>query len=143
MQWHRICMIIPKERTGSRMRKHWPKTRSTFSKANYKFRITMCNVKTFFRSPNSFNFVSCNTLPFLGLVPHPVYSFPWQVSHDSEIFNILRNRGFTFTALYNGPSGPSCRDNPDICLPSAAVLNTNGEILQPLSWIPESKATTS
>ena len=49
----------------------------------------MSNVKVFFRSPTSFFFVDNKTLLSDGLVSLPVGRFPWQVSLDSGISNIL------------------------------------------------------
>ena len=63
------------------------KTKNQFE--NSKLCISMSDVKMFFRSPTPFSFVDCNTLLSLGLVPLPVSSSPWQVSHGSGISNIL------------------------------------------------------
>lgn len=42
--------------------------------------------------------VDCNTFVSLGLDPIPVYSSPWQISHGSDIYNILKS--LTKSRLY-------------------------------------------
>lgn len=68
------------------VRKYWTKTKCW---ANSRLCIAVSDVKALFRSPTPFIFVDCNTLLALGLVPFPVSSLPWQVSHSSGISNIL------------------------------------------------------
>ena len=46
-------------------------------------------VKALLGSSTSFIFINFNKLHSLGLVPPPVSTFPWQVSHGSRISNIL------------------------------------------------------
>lgn len=71
------------------MRKYWTKTRPKTSEANSKLSLSMSDIKALFRSPDPFRFVDYSTLFSLGLVLQSISSSPWQVSHDSEIFNIL------------------------------------------------------
>lgn len=42
--------------------------------------------------------VDCNTFVSLGLDSIPVYSSPWQISHGSDIYNILKS--LTKSRLY-------------------------------------------
>lgn len=55
--------------------------------ANSKLRISIYDVKTFFRFATLSSFVDCNI--FLGLVLYAFCIFPWQVSHDSDISQYL------------------------------------------------------
>ena len=71
------------------VRKYWTKARLKTSWANSKLCISMSDVKALFSSLIPFSFVDCNTLLSLGLVPLSVSSFPWQVSHNSGIYNIF------------------------------------------------------
>lgn len=67
--------------------KEWPKT----SWANSSLWISMSNVKALFRSAAPFRSVDWNTLLSIGLIPHPVSSFLWKISHSSGFCIILRS----------------------------------------------------
>ena len=51
--------------------------------------IMMSDAKPLFRSPTPVGFVDGNILLSLGLVPHPILGFSWQISHGSGISSIL------------------------------------------------------
>ena len=68
-----------------------PKARQKISWANSKFCISMTDIKAVFRSPLLFIFVDCTKLLSPELVSLPVSSFPQQISHGSDISNILRS----------------------------------------------------
>lgn len=113
--------------------------------------VSMSDVKVLFRSPTPSSFVeSCRGLS-LRLVPLPVSSSPWQVSHESGILTILGSpvkSGSTPTALCNGLSGPLCRDSLGLCLylcqsvllsvsswATHPVVRPTAEGLSPLSFL--------
>jgi hypothetical protein len=60
---------------GSIVIKHWTKARPNISWEISKTRISISDVKMFFRSPTPFSLVYCSTLLSLGLVPLAVGSF--------------------------------------------------------------------
>ena len=90
--WHMIYITVPKCHSMEILEQTRPKT----SWSNSKLSVSKSEVKVLFRSPISFIFVDCwwqiwhsaAILHSLGLFPLPVSSFPWQVSHDSDISKI-------------------------------------------------------
>jgi hypothetical protein len=82
---HRNSITISKCHSGGILNQRKTKT----SWANSKLCISMPDVKMVFRSPTPFSFVDCYTTLSLCVVPHPISSFPWQISHSSGISNVL------------------------------------------------------
>ena len=117
------------------MRKYWTKAKLKTSWANSKLYISVPDVKMLFRSPRPFSFADCSTLLSCGLVPLPVSSSPWQVSHNSGISNILgfpRQSRLQLHSSGNGLSdSPPFRDTHDTCLASAPFCKHRGKFHNP------------
>lgn len=104
------------------MRKYWTKARSKTSWVNSNLCISMSDDKMLFWSPTPFSFVNCSKLLSYGLIPFSTSNFPWQVSNNSGISNILGSSRQSRLQLHRFTQWPlwgSIQDTPDTCLTSA------------------------
>lgn len=89
-----------------------------------------------------FSFANCNTLFSLGLGALPVFSSPWQVSHRSDISNMIRLHFHSFTQWLFWDSKQDSL--PVTYLVSMVFLNCGGRFHNPfISVSYDSKTRTT
>lgn len=106
MQWHRICITIPKGNKGGIDRNEkWAKGRQEPRMATLNPVTLTFHVKGL-RWPCAFSFSASNIHLLLRLVLLHARSSPGQISHSSDTTNIL-GIGFILATSCNGLSGPA------------------------------------